>query len=756
MFRLNRSFLINNYQYFVIVFVIFILSITNVKYGHFLTGWDNLQVELNYWENLRRSVFSAWQEYQGLGLAAGHAHAVESVRLLLYLPAYLVLPTWFFRYFFHISMLLVGTIYFYKFISTYFKTDKLASLSAALFYLLNIGTVQIFYAPLEPFSAFWGILPFVLFYNFGYLKSGTIKSLTIAFTANIIFTMAFQIQTFAVVYSIIFLLPLCLSIFIPTFLSKKRIFLLLLFIGLANLYWVGNATYFYLNHTDVRFESLTNKLASEDSFLMNVAYANSKDLINMKGFWFSNVDYDSVTGQFVLMMQPWINWLESPLIKHLPYLIFSFFGLGLLTIAVKWKRNKASLYILYLLVVSLFFLFNVEGILGFIYRGLSTMSPTFEEIFRFPFTKWANVYVFAVSLGIGVGLNFSREFLSKKYRTNGVRVSNIIFLGFAFIFFLNVLPVLRGGLFYDRLELKIPDQYFAFMDYMDEQDSNRRIMNLPQNSFWGWFFTDWGYRGSGFIWWGLNQPILDRAFDVWNFRNEQYFREIQYAIYAEDIDLIDFLINKYDVGFVYLDKSIIVPNAQASTFYKETIQLLDKSALLEEAVIFGDLSVYKVKGDYKGLTTPPVYNDNGAIYSSSSMDNEYLINQKQYIPSISTNGMGVMNRNDKDIIDAYDDGYLIINKGENLRGNPILQIPSITEKYNTPFEVNYDPNTSEIVMDYPDVKVTDADDNLLFSNINDDIRLSFDLTNQNFYFRSGTITEVGDTYTAGDGDNAWY
>ena len=40
-----------------------------------LTGWDNLHPEFNFWLNTKRAFSAVWQEFQGLGLVGGHGYA---------------------------------------------------------------------------------------------------------------------------------------------------------------------------------------------------------------------------------------------------------------------------------------------------------------------------------------------------------------------------------------------------------------------------------------------------------------------------------------------------------------------------------------------------------------------------------------------------------------------------------------------------------------------------------------------------------
>ena len=146
------------------------LVVANYVPGSWLTGWDNLHPEWDPLYDLWRSFNSVWQEHQGLGLLGGMAHAADLPRQVVVALLSLVLPRSLIRYSLLWSMLLVGAIGCYRLFGWLFTnqrehiTAKTAALAAALFYLLNLGTVQNFYVAFEPFYWFYGMLPWLLYY----------------------------------------------------------------------------------------------------------------------------------------------------------------------------------------------------------------------------------------------------------------------------------------------------------------------------------------------------------------------------------------------------------------------------------------------------------------------------------------------------------------------------------------------------------------------------------------------------------------
>jgi len=271
-------------KYLIILLILcFILFLTNASSNKYLLGLDNLQHEFNYFSAISRYVQSAWAEYHGLGLATGHANAVELLRLVLYLPFYLFLPIPLFRYIFLFSSLTIGVVSMYFLLSEMFyikgksiKNINLFSFFGAMFYLLNIGTLQNFFVALEPFSAFYAYFPLSILCVYKYLRKSNFKNYIYLFISQLLLTFAYQVQTFFVVYFISFILPLLFfwvySLFAKNKYNTKGVFLALFTAFYLNLFWVLNVIYFYINSSSIRFVSKANKLSSLDIFLKNIKF----------------------------------------------------------------------------------------------------------------------------------------------------------------------------------------------------------------------------------------------------------------------------------------------------------------------------------------------------------------------------------------------------------------------------------------------------------------------------------------------------
>jgi len=103
----------------IIVLLTLGIVVTNYTPGTWLTGWDNLHPEFDFKLNVYRSLVAVWQEYQGVGLLGGMAHASDLPRQLFLWGTSFLLPLDTLRYFYHFLMLPVGML------GIYFLLDRI-------------------------------------------------------------------------------------------------------------------------------------------------------------------------------------------------------------------------------------------------------------------------------------------------------------------------------------------------------------------------------------------------------------------------------------------------------------------------------------------------------------------------------------------------------------------------------------------------------------------------------------------------------
>lgn len=579
---------------FFIVLVWFLLIFANFTPNTWLSGWDNLHPEFNFPFNIGRSLSASWQEYQGLGLPGGMAHAADLPRQLILWTFSLFLPLKLVRYTWTFLMLLMGPLGVYFLITKVFLEKEkgylknLAGLVAALFYLLNLATVQSFFTPFETFTSFYGFFPWLLASALNYIKKGGKANLISFFLISFFATSAFYVQTLFVVY-LIFLSVFALEIVLrKRKLGIKRLLRVGLAVLVTNAFWLLPVIYFSFTNAGVLKLASQNHIATPETQLMNQASGSFSDVALLKGYWFNYYDLGG-DGKFDYLYAPWKDHLGVSSTRFSGYALFAASALGFLTILLK-KRFPWKFSGIFLLLLVYIMLASKNPPFETLFDYLSGELPLFSEIFRNVFTKWSVAASFIYSLGLSFLIISLGSLLKGKLRLAVLAPCLVFALGM----FMVVKPAFEGKLISKSMKVNLPGEYFELFEFFKRQPRSARIAILPVHSFWGWNFYDWGYRGSGFFWYGIKQPILDRAFDVWSQYNEGFYNEISFAVYSQDLEALGNILSKYEVGYFLLDESVLRPGGSEAPLYVSEIKsLLENSKNIKEVATYGFLTVYR-------------------------------------------------------------------------------------------------------------------------------------------------------------------
>lgn len=579
-----------------------IVCLLNFTPNTFLSGWDTLHPEFNFSLNLERAFFGVFRVEQGLGAVAAHSHMADIPRMVILYLEHFVLPLNLLRYLYIFLNIILGPIGMYLLLNKYFLKQKTASFLGALFYLLNLGTMQIFNVPFEMFTTLFATLPFIIYFTNGFLRENNKRiQYLLGFCISILFTSpsAYAATLWLVFFGclVLYILSICIINFREKKHQLKDGFLLIFLTILLNLFWLSPNIYFVLNHgLDVQNANI-NLLFSDQAFLKNKEFGNLSSLLLLKSFYF---DWNVYTGNnsFGYLLNPFIEYL-----KNLPILTLGYgFGLSLVIGAIytakKLKKNSIPIFIL--LMISLFFLINNNFPTGFLFTFLQDKIPFFKEALRFPDDKIFNIYVFLISIFFGYFCLFIIEKLNKQKVALFTIAVIVIIIGYNF-------PSFQGNFINKAMRVEIPKNYFRLFDYFNKQPSDTKVANLPINSPYGWVYYDWypstssgqvykpSFQGAGFLYFGIKQPLLDRDFDRWSPYNESYYREMSYAIYKKDVRLLTNVINKYNIGFIFIDKSVSDPqNPKTTLFFDESKKLIKLTGLLKETKSFGKIEVFKL------------------------------------------------------------------------------------------------------------------------------------------------------------------
>jgi len=535
----------------------FLVVITNYRVGTWLIGWDSLLPEINIWLNISRSLTAAWQEYQGLGLLGGIGHGSEITRQILLLPFILSLPTSLIRYLWTFAMLLLGPlgVFFWTrqlikdklSLSSYFV--ELSALVASLAYLLNLATIQYFFLPLEAFSSFYGFLPWLLMTAVQYLHTPSSKRLWKFAVWSLLATSAFHVQTLFVVYAIVLGFFMLESWWERGSAQLKPIFTIILVLIGIHSFWLLPVGYFGAFGAQDTLTGKQDMISTPESHLLNKGFGDWFHVFTLQGYWLEYID--SNDGTHTYLLQTWRSYLQNPIIIVLLSVFSGLCFAGLIALCFKRNSKSFSWSFIIAFIFTAGMLTAGTGPLGLIF-SVFTQLPLMYQMFRVAFTKWSMVAGLLYCLGIGFLIAFVTSSVQEKFKQlvfhTSLSVCLLLILGIT-------LPVFGGQLFYDNIQIQTPAAYQQLFDFFEQQPTQKRILVLPLHTFWGWHVNNWNYRGSGFIWYGIKQPIVDRNFDVWSRTNEEFYQQLQEAMYQKDVKYFSSLIETHDISYLLVDES---------------------------------------------------------------------------------------------------------------------------------------------------------------------------------------------------------
>lgn len=650
----------------------------NLLPSKYLIGWDNTMPEFDIWTNFSRSFSSVWQSYRGFGLYDGMAHGANIMHtiyigiLALALPQALVRPIMI-----HLIHLL-GGIGMYVFARRILKRSTLA-IVAAFIYMLNYGTIQQFYAPLELFLFHYVALPWVFWAAYRYIDYATKRNLFIYTVINLLVVSQAHVPTIFVTFAVALM-----GVGIYEWLMRRSIrrsLILLLLLGAVNLFWLAPYIVGIGQNAAVIRQARINLYSSEDVYYRNQEFGDLASILSFKGFMHKAEELDGISKQHVPLMGPWAayqsSWIAIGVYTCLAILMI----LGIVRAIL--KRDKQLVPFIYTIALSVFFLANNTPILRQLNDLWRMHVPILGEAFRFPFTKFILIYAFGYSIMTAYALSWSNA-----YRIR-ITAATVVVL----MIFIQALPAFQGYFFSPLLRRELPNEYLKLFAHMQQKSDNRRVLLLPMHTFWSWQYSSWGQFGSGFLWFGIPQPIVMRAFDPWSATNEQAFNEFRYAIRTRDTDLFVSLLTKYQIGYILHDTNVIATKSTDQIDSEKMDAFVSMLPGRKSIMDFGTLHLYDFEHDAPGetriLSAKPVSYPERWQYRDPSVTFDYFsradsnVNSTMYpfASMYSERGMGDIPYT----LDVKDDEYTI-----TLKKSP-MQPPGNT------YEVSFDTSLDTLV-----------------------------------------------------------
>lgn len=620
------------------------IAVLSFQPGTWLSGWDTLHPEFNFQLAVKRQFFGIFRAEQGLGAVAAHSHMADLPRVILLAIFSLILPAYNLRYFFIGICLVAGVVGMFVFTKrVLLNSGQYSSVFAflgGLFYLLNLGTLQQFYVPFEMFTVQYAALPWLFYFATRYLLKPERKSLALFALVTLLATpMAFA-STLWFAYFLV--LISYLGFFARRNFSKiAKLVILTLAI---NSFWLLPAGYFVLSGNAASVPlAKANKIFSQEAFVYNKSFGTVADVLILRNFLLDWLVYDYQKESFGYLMNNWREHLARPEILLVGYFLSAVAVAGI--IFGVWGRNQPSLALILPTVLAVVFLINQNPPFDFLFGLLREKIPLFEEAMRFPFTKFSLILIFIMSCFFALG---QKMLYMAALRISRFKLSLLlIFMQlavFTSLLFLYMKPALTGDFISKKIQVDIPKEYFEVFDWFNTQPDGR-VATFPVNSFWGWTYYKWGFQGAQFISFGVKQPLMDRDYDRWNKGNEEYLRQISYAIYSRNLAVLEKVLSKYHISYLMLDRNIIAPGQDKKALFNDEIEsLFASSSQIRLVKDFGNISIYRfslipdsdqfVSGakNFINIKEDLGPQDLDQIYLSFG---DYLIS-KQNIPALST------------------------------------------------------------------------------------------------------------------------
>lgn len=700
----NKQFLFS--PVLLLILLEFVIFLTNYKPGAYLIGWDNIMPEFDFLLNLKRTLFSIWQEYRGLGLLDGLAHSANLVHTLYIGFLSLFLPDSMLRFaYIHLTHLIGGIAFFY--LAQLFLKNTKASFIGALFYMLNLGVIQMYFAPLEVFATHFAALPVMIIFLYKSLLHPSRRNFIYLFFASLLTTPQGFVPT--VFLSYLVLVTAVCGIFLLKYKNLKQIFLVGIVLFASNAFWLVPYLYSGIKTSTVIQETRINQFASEEIFYRNKADGDLSSVLSLKGFMLDTIEYNPQKNQDVFFMNIWRDHYRSiPFTAtYLIILLVAFYGV--------YRALKEKRILFYPFLVSgffaFFFLANDTILLSQLNTFIRAVFPVIGEAFRFPFTKFITLFAFCFAIFVALGIDSILKMYSKytKHIVTGI-FSLLLFLSY---------PVFLGNFTSPLLRLPIPPSYFQLFSYMKTLPEDRRVVIAPLYTFWNWQYRNWGHRGSGFLWYGIRQPITERAFDPWSEYDEQLYNEVSYALNAQDNSLFEKTLLKYDVSYILLDQSMRNTLASQPINYDNLKRFLNASPAVKSKKQFGELTLYSLKAQLGFIYSLPTNTQTTANYYKHELE-DVLIQNGNYVqtttspdtiqlfPSLATEKL------QKDLeFEVMDNtsSFTITSKTKfpNILSNYEVRLPSLFEKeFLIPVSIAVTPGVVTLYPAYPTVNINNG------------------------------------------------
>ena len=692
----------------VIIFIICFIAYKNIVPGTYFSGWDNSHPEFNLPEFTKRVISGAWVEFQGTGAPAAQSQLAEIARLPYIYLLKLSVPDNLNRYFFTFLMVLIGsvTMYFYLFEIWLSKMSdgyqRWLSCFGALYYVLNIISLQQFFINFEQFAVQFAYFPLVLLMIHKVSERLTLKNTLYFVLALILFIPTAYVPT---IYYIAFIFFVVYAFFVNldiknNFFKALKITCLISFIILAvNSFWLLPNIYYVIHDSHYVQESRANGLFDAEALWSVREAGNLQNFLTGIHFIFNWQDFNFTTSKYELIYNVWLKFLSNPMAIFL-LIFFNLLTLaGFFGLLVNTRAGLKRWGLIFIYIVTTLFIW-----IGFILPNSLTNNiyniGLIREAFRNPFTKFSNYYSFAITIMLCI---YIEQFIYMLHKLKSYFLSSklpiIILIGFFIFLFYISWPSFTGNFLNSKLRIKYPQEYVEMFTFLKTKPKDSRVLELPFMSHEGWLYYNWpsqgignGYQGMGYYLFGFPQPLMTPDHARWTEATDFFYYELRHALNSQNPVQFKDVLDKYHVNLIIIDETSIWKYDLPYDYNKLT-QILDEAGY-SKVWNKNFLSIYEGTDQIKKgkLLIPKQINFVSANTSRVRRDHVYE-SVGEYIVANNTKAdtkFPFIDLTSLELKDVKFNSDSVEIQRKITPGNYILTIPGIkTSQYTTKAEITY-------------------------------------------------------------------
>jgi hypothetical protein len=506
-----------------IIAVLVVVTITSIKPGFYLMGWDNYSSYFNLKTNIFRTLFATWRDYRGLG-APSDAEVTDLFRQLFFFLMNPIVPEQLLDQAYYLLALWLGVLGMYFLTGTVFKQRKdVVGCIAGFFYLFNLNTLSVFYSPIIPFTnRFWAV-PILLYLALRFWQSKrTAWNFFILALVSIVASGSFLTPTVMITSLVAFFL------FAAFHQGIRRAFLSCAVYLALNSFWVlpflnytiQKSSIMPLARTFIEInESTLNAPASAFSLLKQGVLTPS----------FFDLQFKTIDGG-VLPVHPQLTELTKPPLVYILFLFPVLYTIGVIVMIAQWKKNKHLLWIPAWIVLFLFLSMKEFGPMGWLYTLFTDRIPLFGIIFRISDTKF-HAYI---SVAGCLAAAYAVVWLLSVWHTVAIQrvaAGGFVILAFSYVWLFR--GYISGNLIGQLAFTRLSNAYKQIAAGINAASGDGRVLHLPMDqwhSYWRSF--SWGYVGSSFFHYLINKPYIDKTFEPASMENAYLHEHINRLIDA--------------------------------------------------------------------------------------------------------------------------------------------------------------------------------------------------------------------------------